>query len=370
MIRPALSLARVAGVAGLIALAIGATPSLADAHIMPAGQGSTRVVGNRAYTLVAIPVSVLEGFDDDRDGLLSVDELKRHGSALEEQVKRRLRIIGNGNPGRIIYQTLVVEHNDGPASAGMTAVTLVRITEWDGPVKTLSVHADLFSAGAKNQLSFRALSADRTEVAILTSTRTGHEFFRGSWATFKSFVVVGAEHILLGVDHLFFLLAVLIVGSGWRYWLAVVTSFTVAHSITLVAASLGLVRVPPAIVEPLIAASIVLLAIDQLRRGSGPARQRVALVFGCGLLHGLGFAGALADMGVGGTSRWASLVGFNFGVEAGQALFVVAMIGAIAVTKRVWSDAPARLPRFTAYAAATFGLVLLAQRVAGLRALL
>jgi hydrogenase/urease accessory protein HupE len=144
------------------------------------------------------------------------------------------------------------------------------------------------------------------------------------------------EHIVLGADHVLFLVTIIVAGAGWRYWLAVLTSFTLAHSITLTLGLLGWVKVNPAVVEPLIAASIVLMALlnlFNLIRHNGQATstaRQTAVVFACGLLHGLGFASSMADMGLHGNYQLASLLGFNLGIELGQALCLVVVLACVA----------------------------------------
>ena len=179
---------------------------------------------------------------------------------------------------------------------------------------------------------------------VLTPARTTHVFFRAPLQVLRDYVVVGAAHILGGTDHLLFLLTLIVAAAGWRYWLGVLTSFTVAHSVALALSVFGLVRVPPTIVEPLIAASIVLMAILNLRphapsTASAPS-HRIALVFACGLLHGLGFAGSMADMGLHGAYRVTSIVGFNVGIELGQALFLLAILALGLVWQQVARTPP------------------------------
>jgi hypothetical protein len=135
---------------------------------------------------------------------------------------------------------------------------------------------------------------------------------------FRTFLVLGVEHIATGYDHLMFLLALLIVGPGPRAAAAIITSFTVAHSLTLALATFGVVRLASAVVEPLIAASVFTVGVENLRgRRLAP---RWMLTFAFGLVHGLGFATALRDLGVGTTGAEAvvPLLAFNLGVEAGQ----------------------------------------------------
>ena len=138
-----------------------------------------------------------------------------------------------------------------------------------------------------------------------------------TWETFHRFVVLGAKHVLTGYDHLLFLFGVLIACRTVRSMLAVVTTFTVAHSLTLALAVLGHVTVSGRIVEPLIAASIVFVGIENVRRQEAVGR-RVAITFAFGLVHGLGFAGALQELQLLPSALPLTLFSFNLGVELGQ----------------------------------------------------
>ncbi len=150
---------------------------------------------------------------------------------------------------------------------------------------------------------------------------------------------LGVEHILLGIDHLLFVAALMLLVTGWRRLLATVTAFTVAHSITLAAATLGLVSAPAVLIESMIALSIVVVAAEvvlQQRGESGIAIERPWLIaFGFGLLHGFGFAGALREVGLPQEAVPTALLFFNVGVEAGQILFIVALLTATSVLKAI-----------------------------------
>jgi hydrogenase/urease accessory protein HupE len=148
----------------------------------------------------------------------------------------------------------------------------------------------------------------------------------------RTYTGLGIEHILLGVDHLLFVLALLLLVRGLRRLVATVTAFTVAHSITLGAATLGFVHVPPAPVEAVIALSILFLASELARRrvgGDADLTERFPWVvaFSFGLLHGFGFAGALSEVGVPAQAVPLALLFFNVGVELGQLLFIAAVFG-------------------------------------------
>ena len=143
---------------------------------------------------------------------------------------------------------------------------------------------------------------------------------------FFLFLILGIEHILTGYDHLLFLFGLLVVCRDLRSILTVISCFTVAHSITLALAALDIVRLPGRVVEPLIAASIAYVGIENLLRGGSP-RWRWLITFVFGLVHGLGFADALREFGIGtpGVGIFFPLVGFNLGVEVGQ-LSVAAIV--------------------------------------------
>ncbi len=138
-----------------------------------------------------------------------------------------------------------------------------------------------------------------------------------------TYLGLGVEHILAGPDHLLFVLALLFLVRGLRKLVGAITAFTAAHSLTLAAATLGWLRVPSAPVEAAIALSIVLVAVEILRDPGGLAERKPWLVtFAFGLLHGLGFASSLSDVGLPAHAIPVALGFFNIGVEAGQLLFI------------------------------------------------
>jgi hydrogenase/urease accessory protein HupE len=321
-------------VAGALLLALPAS-----AHLMSAGQGAVRLVGDSAYSVISVPVAALSGFDDNHDGLIDLPELNAHRAELSRQVAQLLVFKDGDVAGKLLFDDLLLSHDDNNQIHPADHLIAMQRYQWAAPVTAFSITCHLFEpdATASAQLLVRAISGARSEVALLSRQRSEVQFFAGPWATFRNFLRSGAEHILLGPDHLLFLLTALVVGAGWRYWLAMVTSFTLAHSITLTLSALGVVHISPLLIEPLIAASIVLLAITNLVRGAGAVKHRVAVVFACGLLHGLGLASALADFGLSPENRVLSLLGFNLGVEAGQMAFVAVMLGLLHLVRRSMS---------------------------------
>ncbi|MET0656224.1 MAG: HupE/UreJ family protein [Pseudoxanthomonas sp.] len=165
----------------------------------------------------------------------------------------------------------------------------------------------------------------------------------GNWQVAGAYLALGVEHILLGIDHLLFVLALVILVQGSRRLFWTITAFTLAHSLTLAAATLGWVHLPPPPVEASIALSIVFLASEIIHaRGGRPGltfRRPWIVAFLFGLLHGLGFAGALSEVGMPANAIPVALLFFNVGVEIGQLLFIAAVLMVIAGARRV------RLPR-------------------------
>ena len=155
----------------------------------------------------------------------------------------------------------------------------------------------------------------------------------------KTYLVLGVEHILSGVDHLLFVLALLFLVGSWRRLVATVTAFTVAHSITLAAATLGLVHVAQAPVEATIALSVMFVAAEILHVAQGKpgltARAPWVVAFVFGLLHGFGFAGALREVGLPERDVPLALLFFNVGVEIGQLMFIAGVVAVLSAASRL-----------------------------------
>ena len=163
----------------------------------------------------------------------------------------------------------------------------------------------------------------------------------------SGYFVLGIEHILFGIDHLLFVLALVLIVRGVGLLVKTITAFTVAHSITLALATLGVVHVPSAPVEAIIALSIVFVAAEIIHSKHGRSglteRAPWIVAFTFGLLHGFGFAGALAQVGLPQNDIPLALLFFNLGVEAGQLAFVGVVLAIIALLARL------RLPRWAPY---------------------
>lgn len=248
-----------------------------------------------------------------------------------------------------------------------------------------SIHCD--GGLAQQSIEIAGLGATMTDVLVRVERLDGSAQVARLTPAAASFVVeavpdafqvsrtylgLGVRHILQGVDHLLFVAALMLLVKGTRRLVATVTAFTVAHSLTLAGATLGLVHVPGPPVEAVIALSIVFVAAEIVRDRDGTAglsaRWPWLVAFAFGLLHGFGFAGALSEVGLPPAAIPLALVFFNVGVELGQLLFIGAAISAAVLLRRIVRRSGRRLPpwswRIPPYAIGTLGMFWVLQRIA------
>jgi hydrogenase/urease accessory protein HupE len=227
---------------------------------------------------------------------------------------------------------------------GTLDIAAPRVSLGDGAyVERRTIRRDGGLAG--HAIAIEGLSATSTDVLVrietlagaiqterLSPTRTAFviQSVPGAREVAATYLRLGVEHILFGFDHLLFVLALVILVRGWRRVAVTVTAFTIAHSITLASATLGFVNVPRPPVEATIALSIMLVSVEILNARNGKPGLTVRfpwlVAFSFGLLHGFGFAGALAEVGLPQTAIPLALLFFNVGVEIGQLVFVAAVL--------------------------------------------
>lgn len=279
------------------------------------------------------------GLDDDGNGELTWGELKARRLAIEAYALARVTVASSGTPCTLgVVELSVDRHSDGAY-----AVLGLRGACPPGG-RALDVDYRLFADRDPQHRGLVSAEVDgRRDSAVLGGDRHAWTFgavARGSWAQFAAYFDEGVRHIWAGVDHLLFLLSLLLpavlVRRAHRWEAAaslrsaivdvakVVTAFTLAHSLTLTLAVLGVVDLPSRLVEAAIALSVVLAALNNLRPVVAGGRWIAA--FGFGLLHGFGFAGALQELGLPPGSLALSLAAFNAGVEAGQLAIVAAFL--------------------------------------------
>jgi hypothetical protein len=227
-------------------------------------------------------------------------------------------------------------------------------------------------AGSGTDALLRVAFADGRELqAVLTASRPAFRVpaREGAAAVAWAYLRLGVEHLATGLDHVLFVLGLVALLRGGRRLLLAITAFTLGHSVTLAAASLGFVRVPAAPVEAAIAASLVAVALALARpdagASSGLARRPAALPFAFGLLHGLGFAGALASAGLPGHALPLALLSFNLGIEAGQLALVALALPALALLRRAPLPRGRLLCELPATALGALGMYLVLERSFG-----
>ncbi|MEL6920269.1 MAG: HupE/UreJ family protein, partial [Pseudomonadota bacterium] len=311
-------------------------PAIADVTVTP-DTIDVRLSLNAEAILAGIDLDGLADIDEagnagDYDGLrqLSEDALRARLEVAWPDIDTAIRINSGGISVTLNLDTVEVvpepnfdlpretivsasarlPQGDDPVTVGWArayGVLVVRQISGNENVSEDALYTGLLNTGADSDPIPRAGAASQSALAA-----------------FITYVVSGFDHIIpKGLDHILFVLGLFFFSSKMRPLLWQVAAFTVAHTVTLALATLGVVNVPASIVEPLIAASIVYVAVENLF-ARGESRIRLPLIFAFGLLHGLGFASVLGDFGLADGQFLAGLIGFNIGVELGQ-LAVIAI---------------------------------------------
>jgi len=260
---------------------------------------------------------------------------------------------------RLLLEPFAIRASDRPCALqpGVTAEPdgedgLALHARWlcPAPVDEVSVRAGFLEAlpPGHTHLSRVDFAADEVSQRVAQTDQPTFEArrTRSPWRDLWRFMRLGVEHIFTGYDHVAFLIGLLLLGGTLLDLVKIVTAFTVAHSITLALAALDLVVPPARVIEPLIAASILLVGIENLwalrrRQADAALRHRWMLSFGFGLVHGFGFAAVLRQLQLPRASLVAGLVSFNLGVECGQVCIVVIALPLLRQLRRVRAFAPA-----------------------------
>ena len=282
-------------------------------------------------TLAVRDAAHLAELDEDHDGIVTQAEFAQTRSQLETAVARQLFIAADGKiakdssihsrlDGNNNVEVCLNFHAIGFSSLEIQSKMLAFLPV--GHRQYLQIQNSLWETIFEQLLS---AAADRATVQM-PHTNASTAMFEAA-RSFANFLSLGVKHILTRYDHLLFLFGLLLVAGGFFSSLGIITSFTIAHSITLAVATLQFVQIPSRIVEPLIAASIVFVGIENLLRGNIPKARRM-VPFGFGLIHGFGFASALREAGIGsGTGGIVlPLFSFNLGVELGQIMVAALML--------------------------------------------
>jgi hydrogenase/urease accessory protein HupE len=252
---------------------------------------------------------------------------------------------------------------DGCATKGAPSRSISRasVVTTSSVFCTNSVASDFIGlenfGGAQSDVLVRVAPAGRpVQVLRLTAAqpRARIKAKPGRFLVAQTYFTTGVGHIIFGYDHLLFVVALVILLPGFLTVLKAVTAFTVAHSLTLIGTTLGLIGLPQDPVESVIALSIMFLAAEILKRKRGEVRlsQRIPWIvsFGFGLLHGFGFAGALKEIGLPENDVPTALLTFNLGVEAGQLVIVAVTIACLSALRNGFSRAEDLTVKLVTYA--------------------
>jgi hypothetical protein len=343
----------------LLALALTLLQAPAHAHkpsdsYLTLNVADSGVSGRWDIALRDLDVAI--GLDADGDGAITWGEVRQRHTDIAAYATARLAVAADGRPCTLAVGTQQIdEHTDGAYSVLPLKLACA------GAPRTLTLNYTLFAdldPQHRGLLNLQAQGVAKT--AILGPQAPSQSFVlseASAWTQFVDYLRDGVWHIWIGFDHILFLLSLLLPAVGiwplmhaprrhgaWQpvdrfgqaFWdvLRIVTAFTVAHSITLTLATLGVLALPSRLVESAIAASVVLAALNNIWPMFHGRRWIVAFLFG--LVHGFGFASVLADLGLPQGTLVLALLGFNVGVEAGQLAIVAVFLPLAFALRRSW----------------------------------
>lgn len=332
------------------------------AHPLSVSYGRFELAGSSIAATLRVPaddLDLLHQLDADLDDRVGPAEIEAARERLAGYVTRHVVVVQDG----VRVPLAVGALRPWADSEGQPYVEIALGGALPAPARPLDVQVtllrDLYSEhrvlaeavtpGGARQFVFQGGNTWRIEAGAPSR-----------WATVREFTLLGVEHIVTGYDHLLFLLALLLVGQSLRDVVAIVTSFTAAHSLTLALATLGLVEPPSRVVEAVIALSIAWVGIENVV--AREVRHRWVLTFAFGLVHGFGFAGVLREMDLGRGGLVLGLLTFNLGVELGQVAIVALLWPALKALHR--TQRRPQVVRWASAAIALCGLAWFVERVA------
>ncbi|MBY9079032.1 HupE/UreJ family protein [Paenibacillus sp. HN-1] len=335
---------------------LSAAGNTAEAHAYSAGYTTldlTQSTTKMTYSLDQLSVMELTGGDTDKDGSLSAEEFAKVRDKLLSMLRENLTLQSGGQDFawsqveslELVHQAgglKMVLHADYPAlpssaavsltdrlymnSSGSNYVNLLTVHEGgttltealSGPHRTWNLEADADRGAGDGSDGANGSNGSSSSGEVLQG-----------WV---SFFKLGMTHILTGYDHLLFLFSLLIAKQRFSQYAAMITAFTVAHSITLTLTVLGIINMPSSIVEPAIALSICFVAVENMVRKEVSRRWVLTFVFG--LIHGMGFADILKEMNLPKSQLAVSLISFNLGIEAVQVALLAVLLPLLVLLHR------------------------------------
>ena len=328
-------------------LAANAHPNLQNAMWVVFEEKCARVAVNVSVKEIAVAQRISTDADEaaltaaaekHEDYLLSHLVISSVGKSLTGRVVNVTPPFKQGDPENTFFQYEIEYALDGPPPADV-AFFHTMLNEWP------------YAAGESWNVSYivRSKRAGMTEVSSRLLPKQQQTLIAtgwpgesqaakpNDWHTFREYLSHGVMHILTGYDHLLFVAALVIATVSFWEMVKVIAAFTLAHTLTLGLSVFNVVRLPSSLVEPVIAASIVFVALQNLLRPQSTySRARLFVAFGFGLVHGLGFAGGLLDAmeGLPSLGIWIALLAFSIGVEVGHQVVVLPLFGALAASRR------------------------------------
>jgi hypothetical protein len=304
----------------LVALLCLVLATLAHAHKLDLCFANFLLQDKKVSCTLILPYNTLNLADDNQDKTIDQAEIKKHIADYHNLFKDQI-VLRDGNT---VAKLTVIPPPDQFTIPNITGdpkshAGLVLLFEFPTKPTDFKIHYGFFPP----QINDRCLATiidNGTESQFIF--QRGFEDYRAEplWKRFKGFCGMGLHHLLTGIDHMLFLMALICVSDSFWNLFKTVTAFTVGHSLSLLLAVFNVVSVSTSIVEPIIALSIIYAAVENLYGKSFEGRWKIAFAFG--LIHGLGFADAMTSLSLSGASLAVALVGFNVGVELGQMIIV------------------------------------------------
>jgi hypothetical protein len=360
----------------LLALALLAAVTAAHAHNPDTSYAAVTITGEAVSFRLTYDLFTLQKvapLDANRDGRITREELTQGLPAIQAFIRGHVAVAINDEDADLGEATGLVwpsEAGDAIAEAdyhtanGLIHFTFLRRVPEPCESLLLTFRFEPPLGERHTVLGTLTCGSDQLEVTF-TRFEPDYEYVTGLEPPLARnlwrFLRLGIEHLFLGYDHLCFLLA-LVIASRTRELVMIVTSFTIAHSLSLLLAALDVVRLPPRLVECAIAATIIHVAVQNLR--GAPTGRRWALTFGFGLIHGFGFAAVLGEMKLPTQGLVRCLLSFNLGVEVGQLALVGALLPLVAWMRR--GPHGRRTMQALSFVLAGFGTLWLADRALGL----
>ncbi len=290
-------------------------------------------------------------------GVLSI-QYGQIGTILQDRIE-----ISGGESAEIEWKDIQAVPGDDAVRLGFSIAT--------PPPSALDVQAQLFPYDPTHQTFVNIYEGEELRQQwIFAAGDEPRTYFAGTTAgvlaVLQTFIPSGVHHIMIGPDHILFIIGLILLGGSWRRLAIIVTSFTIGHSVTLSLAALNIVMVPAAVIEPLIALSIVVVGADNLLRGPDPSKSRdlrMGIAFVFGLIHGFGFAYVLREFGLPDAQLAWSLFSFNLGVEIGQLAIVLVVAVLLEAVRRRSAKAARQIATIGSLAVMAAGAYWFAERV-------